>query len=282
MYAHSHHTILTQSEVREFIGKLNAIAYSEDREKAVESTINELLDRGLKKAYPGATVVHDYRNNTDGYIEISHARLLKRPYALLIEAKRDLDLSGSARDRSIVYAQVCWYLREFSRSGQRVPSVVVVCDADEVFALPVYRLVEHYTNDAYSWDQHAASSMYKDTALLQALINDINVQRPYVHSILVSFDPDMFIWSVDAMGRKQEPMRVPVNNTSLEHVFTRFKMEVLGTDASGLKNKDEVNLFIDILRGNDDIYAHPKKDNTLVWRSKHISIDTHRFEFFWS
>ena len=198
-----------------------------------------------------------------------------------MEAKRDLDFSGSRRDVATVLTQVCHYLRAIGRAGDRVPTVTVVCDIDEVFAVPTTVLASYIGDDSYSWDEHSASTMHKDGSLLAALIKDSNI-RPYVHDIADGFDADMFIWAVDAMGRGDKPLRVPVNATSLEHVFTRFKMEVLGTDATGLKNKDEIALFIDVLRGSDDIFAHPKKPNTLMWNDRRVTLDTYRFERFWS
>ena len=41
-------------------------------------------------------------------------------------------------------------------------------------------------------------------------------------------------------------------------------------------------LFVDILKGSEDIYAHPKKANTLVWGGKQVTLDTYRYEQFWS
>ena len=281
-YAHSHHRLLSHAQAERFITSLNDAAWAGDVEKAVEKAINELLETGLAKAHPDATITHDYRNNTDGYIALSSAASLTKPYALLVEAKRDLDLSGSSRDRATVYAQVCWYIRDLADHGSQVPAVAVVCDVDEVFAIPTHRLAKYYMDDTYSWDEHSASTMHKDTVLVSELIVDSNVQRPYVHDIAVGFDPDMFIWAVDAMGQGHEPIRVPVNAASMDHVFTRFKMEVLGTDATGMDNKDEIKLFIDVLRGAKDVYPHPKKPNTLVIGTNHVTLDTYRFEQFWS
>ena len=281
-YAPAHHRLLTRAQTDKFISALTRAKDARDTEKAVEQAINALLVAGLTKAHPDATLAHDYRHNTDGYIALSAAASLARPYALLVEAKRDLDLSGSRRDRATVYAQVCYYLRTLAQAGDLVPAVAVVCDVDEVFAIPAQRLSQYYTDDSYSWDEHAASDMYKDSQLLAALMGDSNVQRPYVHDIADGFDPDMFIWAIDAMGQGHDPIRVPVNSASMDHVFTRFKMEVLGTDATGLKNKDEIRLFIDVLRGDEDVYPHPKKPNTLVVGLSHITLDTYRFEQFWS
>ena len=281
-YAPAHHRLLTRAQTDKFISALTSAKDAGDTEKAVEQAINDLLVAGLTKAHPDATLAHDYRHNTDGYIALSAAASLARPYALLVEAKRDMDLSGSRRDRAIVYAQVCYYLRELAHVGELVPAVAVVCDVDEVFAIPAQRLSQYYTSDSYSWNKHSASDMHKDSALLAALIEDSNVQRPYVHDIADGFDPDMFIWAIDAMGQGHDPIRVPVNSASMDHVFTRFKMEVLGTDATGLKNKDEIRLFIDVLRGDEDVYPHPKKTNTLVVGTNHITLDTYRFEQFWS
>lgn len=281
-YAPAHHRLLTRAQTDKFVADLTHAKDARDTEKAVEQAINALLVAGLAKAHPDAAITHDYRHNTDGYIALSAAASLTAPYALLVEAKRDLDLSGSRRDRAVVYAQVCYYLRTLANAGDLVPAVAVVCDVDEVFAIPAQRLSQYYTDDSYAWDEHAASDMYKDSTLLAALMGDSNVQRPYVHDIIDGFDPDMFIWAIDAMGQGHDPIRVPVNSASMDHVFTRFKMEVLGTDATGLKNKDEIRLFIDVLRGDEDVYPHPKKPNTLVVGLNHITLDTYRFEQFWS
>lgn len=263
-YAASHHRLLSRAQTDRFIAALDHARTAQDVEKAVEQAINNLLVTGLQAAHPDSSVTHDYRHSTDGYITVEAAASLDTPYALLVESKRDLDFSGSRRDVATVLTQVCHYLRAIGHAGDRVPTVTVVCDTDEVFAIPTAVLASYIADDSYSWDTYSASSMHKDGSLLAALIKDSNL-RPYIHDIADGFDADMFIWAVDAMGRGDKPLRVPVNTTSLEHVFTRFKMEVLGTDATGLKNKDEISLFIDVLRGSDDIFAHPKKPNTLVW-----------------
>ena len=278
-YAPTHHQILTQTQTDHFIETLAHAHHTGDVEKAVESAVNTLLTTGLKKIHPNATITHDYRNNTDGYIEITDTTT---PYALLVEAKRDLNLSANKKDRATVYAQVCWYLRNLPTTGARTPSVVVICDTDEIFAMPANKLDKYTTNDTYPWHNYSASTMHQDATLLADLIQDSNLHHVYVHDIQAGFDPNMFLWAVDAMGQRTKPLRVPINKESMDHVFIRFKMEVLGTDATGLKNKDEISLFIDILRGNSDIYAHPKKPNTLVVGDKHLTLDTYRFEQFWS
>ena len=280
-YAASHHRLLSEAQTTEFIAALDHARTAKDAEKAVEQAINSLLVAGLQAAHPDSAVTHDYRHSTDGYIAVGSSPSLAQPYALLVEAKRDLDFSGSRRDVAAVLTQVCHYLRAIGRAGGRVPTVTVVCDTDEVFAVPTTVLAAYIADDSYSWDEHAASSMHRDGSLLAALIKDSNI-CPYVHDIADGFDADMFIWAVDAMGRGDKPVKVAVNSASLEHVFARFKMEVLGGDATGLKNKDEIALFIDVLRGSDDIFAHPKKPNTLVWGDRRVTVDTYRFERFWA
>jgi len=277
-YALAHYRILSTKQTEKFIATLTSASHSQDVEKTVEHAINELLHDALTTIYPSGSIVHDYRHSTDGYFHITG---VENPYALLVEAKRDLSLSESKKDRAVVYAQVCAYLRRLSTDSV-VPTVVVVCDNNEVFGLRTAALEKYVNNDSYAWDEFSASTMYKDGSLLADLINDHNIQHPYVHDIRTGFDADMFIWSIDAMGQGSAPFRVPINKDSLDHVFTRFKMEVLGTDATGLKNKDEISLFIDILRGCDDIFPHPKKPNTLLWKTKTITVDTYRFEHFWA
>lgn len=277
-YAPAHYRILSTKQTEKFIATLTSASHGQDVEKTVEHAINELLHGALTTVYPSGSIVHDYRHNTDGYFHITG---VENPYALLVEAKRDLSLSESKKDRATVYAQVCAYLRRLA-TDSAVPAVVVVCDNNEVFGLRTAALEKYVADDSYAWDEFSASTMYKDGSLLADLINDHNIQHPYVHDIRTGFDADMFIWSIDAMGQGSAPFRVPINKDSLDHVFTRFKMEVLGTDATGLKNKDEISLFIDILRGCDDIFPHPKKPNTLLWKTKTITVDTYRFEHFWA
>lgn len=274
--AHHRHRLLTEAQVRSFIDALDRAAAG-DVEKAVEQAVNTLITQGLSSIYQ-VPVVSTYAYNTDGYIA---AQDPGNPYALLVEAKNNMQFSAPGkRDIATVLTQVCWYLRAIGNAGDTVPTVSVVCDNDEIFAIPTTLLKPHIGGD-YRWDELSASSMHKDANLLAALIQDPNI-RPYVHDVSENFDAIMFIWAVDAMGCGEDPVRVPVNSKSMEWVFTRFKMEVLGTDATGLKNKDEIALFIDILRGSDDIYAHPKKPNTLVWGKKTITLDTYRFERFWA
>ena len=278
-YAATHKRLLSKHQVDEFVGNLQAAALSGDTEKAVEQAINSLLVHGLHALHKNADINRSYIHNTDGYITVDN---IDTPYALLVEAKRDLELSTSKHDRAVVYAQVCWYLRDLIRAGVRRPSVVVVCDNNEVFALPTTVLVGYAVDDSWPWDNYAASTMYQHKPLVNKLELDADIQHPYVHDIAVGFDADMFIRAVDALGQGSAPERVSVTEGALDHVFTRFKMEVLGTDAVGLKNKQEIVLFVDILKGSEDIYAHPKKANTLVWGSKQVTLDTYRYEQFWS
>ena len=278
-YAATHKRLLSKHQVDEFVGNLQAAALSGDTEKAVEQAINSLLVHGLHALHKNADIKRNYIHNTDGYITVDN---IETPYALLVEAKRDLELSTSKHDRAVVYAQVCWYLRDLIRAGVRRPSVVVVCDNNEVFALPTTVLVGYAVDDGWPWDNYAASTMYQHKPLVNKLELDADIQHPYVHDIAVGFDADMFIRAVDALGQGSAPERVSVTEGALDHVFTRFKMEVLGTDAVGLKNKQEIVLFVDILKGSEDIYAHPKKANTLVWGSKQVTLDTYRYEQFWS
>ena len=278
-YAATHKRLLSKHQVDEFVGNLQAAALSGDTEKAVEQAINSLLVHGLYALHKNADINRSYIHNTDGYITVDN---IDTPYALLVEAKRDLELSTSKHDRAVVYAQVCWYLRDLIRAGVHRPSVVVVCDNNEVFALPTTVLVGYAVDDSWPWENYAASTMYQHKPLVNKLELDADIQHPYVHDIAVGFDADMFIRAVDALGQGSAPERVSVTEGALDHVFTRFKMEVLGTDAVGLKNKQEIVLFVDILKGSDDIYAHPKKANTLVWGSKQVTLDTYRYEQFWS
>lgn len=278
-YAATHKRLLSKHQVDEFVGNLQTAALSGDTEKAVEQTINSLLVHGLHALHKNADINRSYIHNTDGYITVDN---IDTPYALLVEAKRDLELSTSKHDRAVVYAQVCWYLRDLIRAGVRRPSVVVVCDNNEVFALPTTVLVGYAVDDDWPWGDYAASTMYQHKSLVNKLELDADIQHPYVHDIAVGFDADMFIRAVDALGQGSAPERVSVTEGALDHVFTRFKLEVLGTDASALKNKQEIVLFVDILKGSEDIYAHPKKANTLVWGSKQVTLDTYRYEQFWS
>lgn len=278
-YAATHKRLLSKHQVDEFVGNLQAAALSGDTEKAVEQAINSLLVHGLHALHKNADIQRSYIHNTDGYITVDN---IDTPYALLVEAKRDLELSTSKHDRAVVYSQVCWYLRDLIRAGVRRPSVVVVCDNNEVFALPTTVLVGYAVDDGWPWDSYTASTMYQHKPLVNKLELDADIQHPYVHDIAVGFDADMFIRAVDALGQGSAPERVSVTEGALDHVFTRFKMEVLGTDASALKNKQEIVLFVDILKGSEDIYAHPKKANTLVWGSKQVTLDTYRYEQFWS
>lgn len=278
-YAATHKRLLSKHQVDEFVGNLQAAALSGDTEKAVEQAINSLLVHGLHALHKDADIQRSYIHNTDGYITVDN---IDTPYALLVEAKRDLELSTSKHDRAVVYAQVCWYLRDLIRAGVRRPSVVVICDNNEVFALPTTVLVGYAVDDSWPWDNYAASTMYQHKPLVNKLELDADIQHPYVHDIAVGFDADMFIRAVDALEQGSAPERVSVTQDALDHVFTRFKMEVLGTDAVGLKNKQEIVLFVDILKGSEDIYAHPKKANTLVWGSKQVTLDTYRYEQFWS
>lgn len=280
-YIPTHRKLLTKAQASDFISALNAAKHAGDAEKAVEDAVGTLLATGLSKLHgtPTTTRYTVGGIQTDGLIDVD--TFDDQHYVLLVEAKRDMHFSTNKRDVATVLAQVCWYLRALGRAATPVaPKVIVICDVDEIFAVPT-TLLEHYVAGYYAWDAHAASSMHKDAELTAALIADPNI-RPYVHDVAENFDADMFIWAVDAMGRDSAPTKVAVNTASVEHVFTRFKMEVLGTDATGLKNKDEIALFLEILRGSDDIYAHPKKPNTLVWGRKSLALDTYRFERFWS
>ena len=106
-YAPTHHRLLSRAQTDRFISALDHARTAQDVEKAVEQAINNLLVTGLQAAHPTSTIIHDYRHSTDGYITVGSSPSLAQPYALLVEAKRDLDFSGSRRDVATVLTQVC-------------------------------------------------------------------------------------------------------------------------------------------------------------------------------
>ena len=214
---HHRHRVLTEAQIHDFIDALDRA--SGDVEKTVEKAVNTLLNQGLSSIYR-APVTSTYPYNTDGYIAANDAG---NPYALLVEAKNDMQFSAQGKhDIATVLTQVCWYLRAIGQAGDVVPTVSVVCDSDEIFAIPTVLLKSHIDGD-YRWDELSASSMHKDAQLMAALIQDPNI-RPYVHDVTENFDAEMFIWAVDAMGRGEEPIKVPVNTVSMAVSYTHLTL----------------------------------------------------------
>lgn len=286
-----------------------------DVEKVIEQAIGDLLKTYFEQTYGienGGVYQVDYNAPvyTDGVVTLRRVRddlfhdgsldedgvsleSLPHEFSILVEAKRDLNLSGTEGkvDRSKVLSQVVYYLHNLRASGEVLPSVTVVVDFDEAFAIPT-KLLRKYVDDVtFDWTIPASSAATSNTALLEALLNDHNI-TPYVENLREeTFDPLAFCDRVRAYAiERDEFSKLKVDTHTLQKAFLEFQRKVFGgqvmnddvkVDGLGEGSRKklsgtavQMSIFIKSLLGDETIYLHPKQKNCILIEYKDAKGET--------
>lgn len=275
--------VLSNAETKGFVKSLNNAKNDNDVEKAIEGALNALLETYYtkNKAYRNHTVKKSFPYNTDGVITVSLDSALDgmgSELKILVEAKKDMNYMDK-KDRSTVLSQVVYYLKRFEQNADTIPNVVVCGDNDEVFTLPT-SLLKKYLRRDYDWSIAPSSASVKNPELFNELLNDKNI-HPFVKIVDDDFDADHFCGRIDKYLNDEEPEKLQITTSRLEHIFADFAWRVFKGEKI-VSNKAQIDIFIAGLKGSDDIYIHPKKPNVVVLNGKDHTCDSDAFSTFWN
>lgn len=255
---------LKKTEQKKLLKELQSAKKNSDVEKSVERAIINFLKAYFDKDESYETVEVEYPLNTDGLI-IADGGMFSDSLTILLEVKRDKNFADSKKDVHAVVAQVISYLKKIKeQEPHKYPNVVVIGDNDEIFALPTSALSGYLDGD-YNWDL-PASSMYKDTSLMEDLAEDKNI-RPVINDIDKNFDIVDFCQRLVTLSQESGFEKIKVTKKSMGEAFENFRKILFGTnDPSVIPHNDrfQIEIFSRILFGDEDVYSHPRKKDTLV------------------
>lgn len=255
---------LKKTEQKKLLKELQSAKKNSDVEKSVERAIINFLKAYFDKDESYETVEVEYPLNTDGLI-IADGGMFSDSLTILLEVKRDKNFADNKKDIHAVVAQVISYLKKIQEEEpHKYPNVVVIGDNDEIFALPTSALSGYLDGD-YDWDL-PASSMYKDTSLMEDLAEDKNI-RTVINDIDKNFDIVDFCQRLVTLSQESGFEKIKVTKKSMGEAFENFRKILFGTnDPSVIPHSDrfQIEIFSRILFGDEDVYSHPRKKDTLV------------------
>ena len=234
-------------------------------ERQVEDAYNEML----KVEFPDLELTYPY--GCDGYFEFDAGGSRHRA---IVEYKFDEDMSSKTA-RSKVLAQVLFYMKRFELDGRPLPSVVLVADKNECFALHANDLVKWLDFDA-KWEGAPSNAGRDNPELVLALASD-ETRNAYVFEVGEDFD-------FSAVAQKMRDMasgtvrKIRVTERNVDKVFGVFSKKVVSEPK--YSPNDMVALFFAAVTGSGDVYLHPAKKNRLVANGKEVRVDAGAWKAF--
>ena len=282
---------LTTRQKNRFDTKMSNARKNQDDEKKIEAIINETVEDFYHTSDTTINVEATQKDHTDGVITITHSDgdglfgEATSTYRILIETKVGKDFSGNKRDIAEVVSQVLWYLRDARERGDIIPEVSIIADDNEIFFLPT-SVIRNYLDGDYHW-KYSASSMSRDTKLMDALVADANI-NPYVHDITVDhFDIGLFLGDVTStLYNTTELTRIQPTVDNMTKLFMDFNHDVFGGVFEPIDNQTQLKAFFLGIQGSDELGFHPKKKDVLMVGGDDIQLPSHHaaraFEYFFN
>ena len=282
---------LTTRQKNRFDTKMANARKNQDDEKKIEAIINEAVEDFYHTSDTTINVEATQKDHTDGVITITHSDgdglfgEATSTYRILIETKVGKDFSGNKRDIAEVVSQVLWYLRDARERGDIIPEVSIIADDNEIFFLPT-SVIRNYLDGDYHWE-YSASSMSRDTELMDALVADANI-NPYVHDITVDhFDIGLFLGDVTStLYNTTELTRIQPTVDNMTKLFMDFNHDVFGGVFEPVDNQTQLKAFFLGIQGSDELGFHPKKKDVLMVGGDDIQLPSHHaaraFEYFFN
>ena len=282
---------LTTRQKNRFDTKMANARKNRDDEKKIEAIINETVEDFYRTTDTTISVEATQKDHTDGVITITHSDgeglfgEATSTYRILIETKVGKDFSGNKRDIAEVFSQVLWYLRNARERGDIIPEVSIIADDNEIFFLPT-SVIRNYLDGDYHWE-YSASSMSRDTELMDALVADANIS-PYVHDITVDhFDIGLFLGDVTStLYNTTELTRIQPTVDNMTKLFMDFNHDVFGGVFEPIDNQTQLKAFFLGIQGSDELGFHPKKKDVLMVGGDDIQLPSHHaaraFEYFFN
>lgn len=275
---------LSSARIKRFNKAISLASTHDDVEKAVENAVTSLLHDYASHRYGSNNTSLTYPYNTDGLVEFSDG---KESYSILVETKKNVDMSGSNYGLIRILAQVIYYLKRFELEGEHLPDAVVVADQDEIISISA-DLLYPYLEGKYDWSIAPSSAGAKSTKLVEDLKKDNIAKKVYIHDLSNpdNFNASDFLEDLDSKARLSETVKITATVDNLVKVFTNFSTDVF-TSAPGLFDKvitgdrKRVEVFLRSLQDDDEVYIHPKKKKLIVDDKEIFGVNVQAYEQFW-
>jgi len=275
---------LSSARIKRFNKVISLASTHDDVEKAVENAVASLLHDYTSHRYGSGNTSLTYPYNTDGLVEFSDG---KESYSILVETKKNVDMSGSNYGLIRILAQVIYYLKRFELEGEHLPDAVVVADQDEIISISA-DLLYPYLEGEYDWSIAPSSAGAKSTKLVEDLKKDNIAKKVYIHDLSNpnNFNASDFLEDLDSKARLSETVKITATVDNLVKVFTNFSTDVF-TSAPGLFDKvitgdrKRVEVFLRSLQDDDEVYIHPKKKKLIVDDKEIFNVNVQAYEQFW-
>lgn len=275
---------LSSARIKRFNKAISLASTHDDVEKAVENAVTSLLHDYTSHRYGSDNTSLTYPYNTDGLVEFSDG---KESYSILVETKKNVDMSGSNYGLIRILAQVIYYLKRFELEGEHLPDAVVVADQDEIISISA-DLLYPYLEGEYDWSIAPSSAGAKSTKLVEDLKKDNIAKKVYIHDLSNpdNFNASDFLEDLDSKARLSETVKITATVDNLVKVFTNFSTDVF-TSAPGLFDKvitgdrKRVEVFLRSLQDDDEVYIHPKKKKLIVDDKEIFGVNVQAYEQFW-
>ena len=233
-------------------------------EKDVENFYRQLLTKKF------GDIVFNSPLGCDGYGESK-----KHQVKLLCEFKFDLDLTSKVNQVKVL-CQALYYIKKFEVSGKILPSVILIGDRNECFAIHTNEIFNYLGMD-FNWSL-APSNAHTNIELVSLMIEDSRI-NPHVFNIKDIAD------CVDKIKDLTDGVKryIPITPHNVTEVFKHFEDNVIGSHK--LDTNQMANLFVQLLVNPDDNYLHPvTRRKTVVTKAFHeVNLKSREvFESFFS
>jgi hypothetical protein len=218
-------------------------------EKDVENFYRQLLTKKF------GDIVFNSPFGCDGYGESK-----KYNVRLLCEFKDDLDLTSKVNQVKVL-CQALYYIKKFEVSGKILPSVILIGDRNECFAIHTNEIFNYLGMD-FNWSL-APSNAHTNIELVSLMIEDSRI-NPHVFNIKDIADcVDKIKDFTDGVKRY-----IPITPHNVTEVFKHFEDNVIGKH--NLDTNQMANLFVQLLVNPDENYLHPvTRRKTVVTKAFH-------------
>jgi hypothetical protein len=205
-------------------------------EKDVENLYRQLLTKKF------GDIVFNSPFGCDGYGESK-----KHNVRLLCEFKDDLDLTSKVNQVKVL-CQALYYIKKFELSGKLLPSVILIADRNECFAIHTNGIFNYLGMD-FDWNI-APSNAHTNIELFTLMIEDSRI-NPHVFNIKDIAD------CVDKIKDLTDGVKrlIPITPHNVTEVFKHFEDKVIGKHK--LDTNQMANLFVQLLVNPDENYLHP-------------------------
>lgn len=275
---------LSSARINRFTKAISLASTYDDVEKAIENAVTSLVHDYTSQLYGSGNTSLTYPYNTDGLIKFSDG---KESYSILVETKKNVDMSGSNYGLIRILTQVIYYLKRFELEGEHLPDAVVVADKDEIISISA-DLLYPYLDGEYDWSIAPSSAGAKSTKLVEDLKKDNIAKKVYIHDLSNpdNFNASDFLEDLDSKARLSETVKITATVDNLVKVFTNFSTDVF-TSSPGLFDKvitgdrKRVEVFLRSLQDDDEVYIHPKKKKLIVDDKEIFGVNVQAYEQFW-